>query len=156
MKKFCLIGLLGYEVRLATGDHLLFSGPLGNDSVNALVQQQTCQTLPLATRVEGGTFVVLLPKDEAAPLSSRVELVQWRDTDARAGHIADIDGDGLLKAVVHVGDKQYPKDLSLESSTAGPRLAVSLERSLIHARLMPGRLREFLLQAGRYFVLCWI
>ena len=56
--------------------------------------------------------MVLLPEDEALSLPARVELVQWRDIGARTGHIVDIDGDGLLKAVVRVGDKQYPKDLS--------------------------------------------
>lgn len=81
-----------------------------NQSFAALKAQVENQSLPLATRDRGGTSVVVLPGAEL--VSPKVVLVQWRDCEAMTGHIVDVDAKGLLIAVVHVGEKRYPRDYS--------------------------------------------
>ena len=82
--------------------------------------QSRIADLPLATRQQGGTSIIILPElpqSSAFPAptvsaASRVVVVQWKDVEARTGYIVDVDKKGLLVAVVHVGDKRYPKDYS--------------------------------------------
>ena len=60
--------------------------------------------------------------------SARPALVQWRDTTAMTGHVVHIDSNGLLIAVVHVGDKRYPKDFS-QARVLVPQTGVTYSRA---------------------------
>lgn len=60
--------------------------------------------------------------------SARPALVQWRDTTAMTGHVVDIDSNGLLIAVVHVGDKRCPKDYS-QARVLVPQTGVTYSRA---------------------------
>ena len=99
-----------------------------NRSLDSFRQQAAASGLPVSTRNDGGTSVVLLPAEEAGGVPERVVLIQWREPEKLTGHVVDVDANGLLIAVVHVGEKRWPRSFP-GARVLVPRTGVTYSRA---------------------------